>query len=329
MTSSIVKTTAPNLAKRASPAERAKQILDTWFDRYSPRTVEVYRSAFDAFGRWVLRNGDLPADTTDALLAGRTAAWLFSLDAAEAHVHVQAFVKYLGARGLAPNSIGIHLSAVRSLVKLGRVLGAITWTLEVRGPKPQTVRDTRGPDADGARKLLESTRGNACNHAMVRLMLELGLRGIELRELQEKHLHLSDRPPNIMVRGKGQTGLKPITVSTQVRVAIEEYLAERPTESLHPESFLFYAKDYATQLSKTALSNRISRIGKAAGIRVWPHALRHSAITMALDATGGDVRKVQKFSRHAHLETLVRYDDQRRDVAAEVSAQVNSMLEEK
>lgn len=329
MTSSIVKSAGPTLARRTSPAERAKQILDTWFDRYSPRTVEVYRSAFAAFARWVAQNGDLPADTSDEQLAGRTAAWLFALDAAEAHVHVQAFVKYLGARGLAPNSIGIHLSAVRSLVKLGRVLGAITWTLEVRGPKLQTVRDTRGPDADGARKLLESTRGNACNYAMVRLMLELGLRGIELRELQMKHLHLSDRPPSIMVRGKGQAGLKPITVSTQVRTAIEDFLRERPAAGLRPESFVFFAKGYDTQLTKTALSNRISRIGRAAGIRVWPHALRHSAITMALDATGGDVRKVQKFSRHAHLETLVRYDDQRRDVAAEVSAQVNTVLEEK
>ncbi|MEG3900925.1 tyrosine-type recombinase/integrase [Microcoleus sp. B4-C5] len=42
-----------------------------------------------------------------------------------------------------------------------------------------------------------------------------------------------------------------------------------------------------------------------------PHRIRHSAITAALDATDGDVRKVQKLSRHKNLNTLMVYDDNR------------------
>jgi len=35
--------------------------------------------------------------------------------------------------------------------------------------------------------------------------------------------------------------------------------------------------------------------------------------------TGGDVRRVQKFSRHRDLRVLTVYDDSRRDFAGEVA----------
>jgi len=55
---------------------------------------------------------------------------------------------------------------------------------------------------------------------------------------------------------------------------------------------------------------------------VRPHGLRHAAITHALDVTGGDVRRVQKFSRHRDLRTLTVYDDNRQDIAGQVAAMV-------
>jgi hypothetical protein len=50
-----------------------------------------------------------------------------------------------------------------------------------------------------------------------------------------------------------------------------------------------------------------------------PHGLRHQGITRALDLAKGDVRKVRRFSRHAKLETLLRYDDNRRDEAGAIA----------
>jgi integrase/recombinase XerC len=38
-----------------------------------------------------------------------------------------------------------------------------------------------------------------------------------------------------------------------------------------------------------------------------------------LDLANGDVRKVKRFSRHAKLETLLRYDDNRRDEAGAIA----------
>ncbi len=51
------------------------------------------------------------------------------------------------------------------------------------------------------------------------------------------------------------------------------------------------------------------------GFKTTPHGLRHAAITEALDATGGNVRAVQKFSRHRDLLVLNRYDNSRQDMA--------------
>ncbi|MCE9635880.1 MAG: hypothetical protein K8T90_09260 [Planctomycetes bacterium] len=60
----------------------------------------------------------------------------------------------------------------------------------------------------------------------------------------------------------------------------------------------------------------LARVGAAAGIAgLHPHGLRHTAITTALDATSGDVRRVQRFSRHRDARVLQRYDDARDDGA--------------
>ena len=53
-----------------------------------------------------------------------------------------------------------------------------------------------------------------------------------------------------------------------------------------------------------------------------PHGLRHAGITTALDATGGDVRRVQRFSRHANVATVLIYDDAREDLGGQVAGMV-------
>jgi integrase len=63
-------------------------------------------------------------------------------------------------------------------------------------------------------------------------------------------------------------------------------------------------------------------VGRRLGFKVWPHGLRHAAITEALDLTGGNVRAVQRFSRHRDVRVLERYDDNRKDLGGEVAKQV-------
>jgi integrase/recombinase XerC len=60
--------------------------------------------------------------------------------------------------------------------------------------------------------------------------------------------------------------------------------------------------------------------------KMSPHRVRHSAITAALDATDGNIRKVQKLSRHADPRTLMIYDDNRNKDLWEMSELLTGML---
>jgi integrase/recombinase XerC len=79
---------------------------------------------------------------------------------------------------------------------------------------------------------------------------------------------------------------------------------------------LFVALDRASKghrLTGSAVYGIVRRLGEAAGVRARPHGLRHAAISRLLDLTNGNVRAVQKFSRHASVQTVLRYDDNRAD----------------
>ena len=73
------------------------------------------------------------------------------------------------------------------------------------------------------------------------------------------------------------------------------------------------------RLTDGAVYRVVRRLGERAGLRARPHGLRHAAITEALDRTGGDVRRVAQFSRHRSIQTVLRYDDARRDAAGDVA----------
>jgi integrase/recombinase XerC len=45
-----------------------------------------------------------------------------------------------------------------------------------------------------------------------------------------------------------------------------------------------------------------------------------------LDATGGDFRKVAKFSRHKDIKVLFFYDDNRQDLGGDVAAMVAGLV---
>ncbi|HEY9691892.1 MAG TPA: tyrosine-type recombinase/integrase [Oculatellaceae cyanobacterium] len=68
--------------------------------------------------------------------------------------------------------------------------------------------------------------------------------------------------------------------------------------------------------------NYRSEFAQSAGIskQLSPHRIRHSSVTAALEATGGDVRQVQKLSRHKKLDTLMIYDDNRQNAQGNVTS---------
>jgi len=280
----------------------------------NPRTLLAYRKDLEDFQSFTMAES---IQTASALLT--------SQGSGPANALALAYRVHLQERGLAPATINRRLASLRSIVKLARVLGMISWGLDVEGIKSSTYRDTRGPGLDGFRKMLESLEeardAKAIrDRAILRLLFGMALRRGEVVSLDRSHLDLETGRLSIM--GKGRTQRESLTIPLKVLDSLKAWMAVRGEE----EGPLFHALDRGHKghrLDGSAVYRMVSELGKTVGLVVRPHGLRHAGITSALDQTNGNTRMVQRFSRHKKLETLSLYDDARQDLAGEVARLVD------
>ena len=156
--------------------------------------------------------------------------------------------------------------------------------------------------------------------AILRLLHDLGLRRGELVALDAEHVDLANR--KLPILGKGRSERETLTVPQPTSEALAAWLAERGPDA--GPLFVTHANPFKGRgLSSEAVRQMVTRRAKQAGIdNVRAHALRHTGITTALERTRGNISAVARFSRHATIETVKRYDDDRRDVAGELAALV-------
>jgi integrase/recombinase XerC len=292
-----------------SPAS-AEALLAAWFAAKDPATVRAYRADLAAFLDF---------------LAPHTFADFLAADVGPAHAVALQYRSHLVAAGRSPATVNRRLSALRSVLAFARTVGLVTWRLEVPGVETVTLRDTRGPGADGVARMLAAAAGETVkarrDTAILRLLFDLGLRREEVATLDLAHLELE--PGGLWVLGKKRTERERLTLPAPTRAALSAWVAVRG-DAAGP---LFTNVDRAgkgERLTGRSVARIVNALGVAANLsrRVAPHAVRHAAITHALDVTAGDVRRVAKFSRHRDLRTLAVYDDARRDLAGEVAALV-------
>ena len=102
---------------------------------------------------------------------------------------------------------------------------------------------------------------------------------------------------------RNSKGLKDRTVylSETVVHSLLEYLAVRgPADSEH----VFIYRNRA--LRKDLVRARIKDVGKRAGVKVYPHRLRHTCATQLLNA-GCKVTSIQQFLGHKRLNSTMIY----------------------
>jgi integrase/recombinase XerC len=137
--------------------------------------------------------------------------------------------------------------------------------------------------------------------------------------LDIEHVRLQEG--TIEILGKGRAQRERLTLPRPTRDALREWLQVRG--SLDGPLFVnFDRAAKGKRLTGTSVYRLVRNIGRNLGLTVRPHGLRHAAITAALDLTAGDIRAVQKFSRHRDLKVLTVYDDTRRDLGGEVARRV-------
>jgi integrase/recombinase XerC len=298
---------------RALPAHA--RLAEAFFAGRSPQTLRAYRQDLADFAAFA-GVADVEAAAGVLLAAGQGGANELAL----------RYRAELQARGLSPATVNRRLAALRSLVKLARTLGMVPWALDVEGLRGQSYRDTAGPGVKGVREMIaaagRSTAAELRNAAIMRLLADLALRRKEVVGLDLGDVDL--QAGTLMILGKGRLEKERLTLPAPTRVALAAWLAARPGGTA-TDAPLFVNMDRARKgdgrLTGSGLYKVVRAIGGKTGRDVHPHAVRHSAITAALDA-GLDVREVQRFSRHRDVRTLMVYDDNRKDLAGKVASRV-------
>lgn len=311
----------------ANPALPPDVLAMLLADRRSENTRRAYRHDIEAFFVNVYEAAASP-ERVGQFLALATPQMVLILLRYKARLLVE---------GKSEATINRRMSAVMSLVRLARRVGVTDANPadSLDAEKVVAYRDTRGVGADEARRLLRQPDRGALkgkrDFALLLLLLENALRRAEICALTRGDFE-PDRK-SIWIHGKGRgTQRERVTLSSNCVAAIETYLAaaELPEERSTPLFINVSPAARGRGLTTDGLYKIIKELAESAGLkdRLSPHRLRHTAITLALDASGGDVRRVQQLSRHARLETLQRYDDNRTDLQGEVTRLLSGLLEE-
>nr|CAA9259665.1 Site-specific tyrosine recombinase slr0733 [uncultured Armatimonadetes bacterium] len=297
-------------------------------DKRSAATRRAYASDLAAF--FTEKGGG-----TSGAPTWSTVEQFVRLPAPQLALRLAAYKAGMLAANLSEATVNRRLAAVRSLLKFAHRLGyaATDGRSLIDGEKVVPYRNTRGVDLAALRRLLaapeKDTLRGLRDAALLRLLAENALRRAEVCGLDVADFDLDQR--RVMIRGKGRgTQKEPVTLSEPCAEAIAVYL-ERAGHGAEPSAPLFRNVAHrrtadGARLTPDGLHHIVDRYGRALGLSLTPHKLRHSAITAALDATGGDVRRVQRLSRHADLRVLTRYDDNRTDLQGEVTTLLSDLL---
>lgn len=285
-------------------------LVQTFLQGRSAPTLRAYQKDLENF-----------RDFVGAQSNEEVCAHLLSQSQGDANALVLSYRNELRDKKLSPATVNRSVAAIRSLVKLARMMGLCSFTLEVQNLQAQAYRDTRGPGKEGVDDLLReiSHRQDAKgirDFALIKLMFDLAMRRSEVVGLDRKDIDLKGE--SLWVLGKGRLQQQRLAMAPETKDALVAWLKVRGEEA----GPLFWNLDPGhpqQRLTDSGVYKMLRTLGETIGIKVRPHGLRHAAITEALDATNGNVRAVQRFSRHKSVEVLMLYDDQRKDLAGEIT----------
>ncbi len=247
---------------------------------------------------------------------------------------LNAYQRHQVDRGLAAVTVNRRLCTLHKVIELASQLDIIEWVVKVKGLEVQALRDTRGPGHAGwvrvrAQAAKAAARSNVGirNLAILRLLHDSALRCNEVLSLDLEHWDAD--AGRVMVKRKGHTDRIPITINTPTILAVSHWIKVRG-EAAGP---LFCRLDRArpkdkhgfygapVRISGKAARRLTKKLGETAGLNrtLRPHALRHEAITRALDLEGGNVERVRRFAGHKDVNTTIIYNDNRDDVAGAIA----------
>ncbi len=298
----------PVLTLAAGRRHTAATILAAWRDGKSDHTLRAMEYDLEGSARFLSR----ALAISPPLAAAYALDHLFKQSSPAAHEIALAWRNYLQTNcGLASGTVNRHLATLRSVSRLARMLGLMTWTLELPGVRQEPRRDSRGPTIEQVRALLmataDDTEAATRDAAIVTVLYCAGLRVSELVGLNLEDVNLETGQMWILGKGKRERQLHP--VAAPAVAAIRRYLQHRGTL----RGPLFQTRGNRGKATDGRLETRsvcrILRIlGDKIGIHVRPHGLRHTSMSQAseLGQRAGIALEKDPSARHASIQTLVR-----------------------
>jgi integrase/recombinase XerC len=295
-----------------------ERVLGDWLNtKRSPHTRRVYQKDIENF------LADLNLELGKFL----------TLDRHKAFELVSRYKGDLIKKELKSATINRRLAAIKSLVAFSYNCGHCEFMLEaVKGEKLCAYRDTTGIDPEAFKRVLSAidrTRLKGIrDYALMMLLWSNALRRSEVSKASIADFDPVTKTLRIFGKGRGNNA-ETVSLGSGTVTAIESWLTARG--ETNPDKALFVSVNagytdgrLCTQAIYTVVKDRC----QSADITkvMSPHRIRHSAITAALEATGGDVRRVQKLSRHSSLNTLLIYDDNRKNHQKEVTDLLDSLV---
>lgn len=284
----------------------------------SEKTRKAYQADLTDFASFLNLNS-----AQDALGA------LVSHDQGAANALVLEYKNSLIGRRLSSSTINRRLATIRSAVKLANQLGLVNWTIKIENRKSESYRNTKGPGKNNVFSLIRAASQSrnpakaARDEAIIRLLYSIALRRGEVARLDLKDF--CSEFGTLLVQAKGRDYKQLIRLPRNTVECLIKWLNIRGSEP----GPLFPNLDRAgkgKRLTGTSIYRIVRKLGEKAGFQVRPHGLRHTAITEALDLTNGNIRAVQRFSRHKNIQTLYVYDDNRNDFAGEIANMIGNIV---
>jgi integrase/recombinase XerC len=256
-----------------------------------------------------------------------------TLDRHGAYALVSRYKGDLITKELKSATINRRLAAIKSLVAYAYNCGHSDFMLEsVKGEKLSPYRDTSGVAPETFRRVLSGidrgTLKGIRDYALLLLLWSNALRRSEVSKANIGDFDPVAKTLRIYGKGRGNNS-EIISLGSGTVTAIEAWLEARGEHQ--PDKALFCSVNPGYRdgrLCTQAIYNIVKERCQSAGISkaMSPHRVRHSSITAALEATGGDVRRVQKLSRHSSLNTLLIYDDNRKNHQGEVTDLLDGLV---
>jgi len=290
------------LAIRTEP----EVLAESFIGNLKPTTRVAYEHSLKKFAEWLGVEG-----------AKGVAVALCAMKSGEANLTLLRYTNSLPAT-LSPSAVNQRMQGIRSMVKLARMVGFITWEIQIPSRRVEPFRDTRGPGEEAVAKMF-ATLGKSDSpkarrdQAILRLLFDLGLRRESIVSLDLQHWSDESRTLQVMLKGHSQRmpkRLPPVTAD-----AIKRWIQVRGTQ----QGPLFVRIDRRgtprpDRLSGDGIHDMITKLGAVSRIerRVRPHGIRHTAITKAsrlMKTANLGLPALQAFSNHRSPATLGRYID--------------------